>query len=126
MNGIRCDIDGSVELVDLDDDHLLAQLQDAVGGTIEMLEVTLACDLVIDEEGKLKGYPRNNVATALAEALDVGLAPDDYIAGPAVLIGTNGDGDLGPVPAHVAEALISVGGRAADEDPSWSSRPESR
>ncbi|CAQ03354.1 DUF3846 domain-containing protein [Clavibacter sepedonicus] len=126
MNGIRCGLDGVTDVIELDDEHLLAQLQEAVGGTIEVLEVTPACDLVIDEEGKLKGYPRNSVATALAEALDIGLAPGDYIAGPAVLIGTNPDGYLGPVPAHVMEALISVSGHLAREDAPRPSTTEER
>ena len=61
----------------------LHELQAMVGGWIEIVSLPDGRILVIDEEGKLNGYPRNEQATRLAAGR---LFPGDYIAGPAVLV----------------------------------------
>ena len=61
----------------------LEELHAMVGGWIEVVYLPDGRLLVIDEEGKLKGYPRNEQATRFAAGrLFVG----DYIAGPAVVV----------------------------------------
>ena len=61
----------------------LEELHALVGGWIEVVYLPDGRLMVIDEEGKLKGYPRNEQATRFAAGrLFVG----DYIAGPAVVV----------------------------------------
>ena len=61
----------------------LEELHALVGGWIEVVYLPDGRLLVIDEEGKLKGYPRNEQATRLAAGR---LLPSDSIAGTAVLV----------------------------------------
>ena len=61
----------------------LEELHALVGGWIEVVYLPDGRLLVIDEEGKLKGYPRNEQATRLAAGR---LFSGDYIAGTAVLV----------------------------------------
>src|SRR5438270_7628866 len=59
----------------------LAELQEAVGGLIEVIDMPDEWHyMVIRETGKLDGLPRNEQATRLVD-----LWPDDYIAGPALV-----------------------------------------
>ena len=61
----------------------LEELQAMVGGWIEVVYLPDGRLMVIDEEGKLKSYPRNEQATRLAAGrLQLG----DYIAGTAVIV----------------------------------------
>lgn len=57
----------------------LAELQTFVGGYIEMLILPNRSWLILNEEGKLKGLPRNERATVLGHAC--GIADDDFIVG---------------------------------------------
>ena len=57
----------------------LQELQHEVGGYIEILRTPGRRLLVFDEEGKLKGKPRNERATSIA--LSCGCMLNDYIAG---------------------------------------------
>lgn len=57
----------------------LEELQEAVGGYIEMITVGEAY-FVLNEEGKLNKLPLNNVATAMALAYDA-IWEDDFIGG---------------------------------------------
>jgi hypothetical protein len=59
----------------------LEELQRLVGGYIEVIAI-LSKLFVVDEEGKLKGYPCNESATALARGC---LQAGDYLAGTVVL-----------------------------------------
>ncbi len=61
----------------------LEELHALVGGWIEVVYLPDGRLMVIDEEGKLKGYSRNEKATRLAASR---LFPGDYIAGTAVLV----------------------------------------
>lgn len=77
-NGPPADIDGLPGEMDLED------LQKLVDGYIEVVALPNGDQLVVNEEGKLKGLPVNPVATALfREAF-----PDipDVIVGRAVLL----------------------------------------
>ena len=61
----------------------LEELHALVGGWIEVVYLPDGRLMVIDEEGKLKGYPRNEQATRLAAGR---LMVSDYIAGTAVIV----------------------------------------
>lgn len=61
----------------------LEELHALVGGWIEVVYLPDGRLMVIDEEGKLKGYPRNEQATRLAAGR---LFAGDYIAGTAVIV----------------------------------------
>lgn len=70
-----------------DGEHLLAELQDLVGGDIEAVRLTRrAMTMYINETGKLERLPMNARATILAE-WDNALHPGDTINGDAVLTG---------------------------------------
>lgn len=60
----------------------LAVLQQAVGGYIEVLPLPGGGNMVLDEEGKLKGYQYNPHATALLMGW---IQADDYIVGDVVI-----------------------------------------
>jgi hypothetical protein len=62
----------------------LAEMQDAVGGYIELVKLkpgTPFAILIVNEDGKQKQLPYNSKATELAE-----IAPDDCIVGDALLV----------------------------------------
>ena len=87
-------------------DARLPQLQAAVGGHIEFLDLTDTLTMILNEEGKFEDpIPVNPVATALTIAYEVGMLPGDFIAGDIVLAGMDEDGELTDVPADVDELL---------------------
>lgn len=61
----------------------LTELQEAVGGYIEIVPIAEDVIMVIDEEGKLKGKPPNALASVIWWA-SYG-STDDPIVGPALL-----------------------------------------
>jgi hypothetical protein len=66
----------------------LEELQKAVGGYIEVLCIRWLdrpAMLILDEDGKMKGYPRNSKATHTALAT-AGIAPTDFIVGDVVVL----------------------------------------
>ncbi len=105
MRSITLTTTGAAALLTLDEGSTLEQLQRAVGGFIQVLQLTDELALVCDEEVKLKAHERNEVATKLTALFEVGLAAGDYIGGPAVLIGTSSSGATVDVPASAAAAL---------------------
>ena len=60
----------------------LFELQQHVGGYIEIIYLTNDKLLVVDEEGKLKGKPLNRIATGWLNADGI----IDYVAGTAILM----------------------------------------
>jgi hypothetical protein len=86
----------------------LSELQRIVGGHIELVAIINGamenCWLVINEEGKLEGLPPNQAATFIANGQ---IQAGDYIAGNAVLIGTdvNDTAEFGPLPPRIAAAV---------------------
>lgn len=65
-------------------DYSLKELQEAIGGgDIQVVYLTSGYLMIIDEEGKYKGFAVNPVATSLTRDL---LAPDDQIVGDALVI----------------------------------------
>jgi hypothetical protein len=64
----------------------LEELQEAVGGLIELVRLTCGCNMFINEEGKLNGLEANHRASWLfwnshPAAFDVG----DFICGDAII-----------------------------------------
>ena len=67
----------------------LKELQNIVGGYIQIIELGNGWQMVIAEEGKLKGMPYNAIATDLAQEHEA-IFENDYIVGD-VLICMEGD-----------------------------------
>lgn len=85
--------DGTLESLDLSDPKQeLTSLQGAVGGYVQVIELSDTMAMWVNEEGKLAELPYNGIATALWEArFGVGT---DVIMGNAVFTGTpDEDGD---------------------------------
>jgi len=68
----------------------LDELQAFIGGYIEFVTLDDGLILCINEEGKLRGLPRNPLATAYVAPY---LRDGDYIAGPAILLTRKESGD---------------------------------
>ena len=86
---LRLNVDGTVEKMK---DTSLKAMQEAVGGYIEIIRLPKPCRLfglhvlvdgfdlmVLDEEGKLKSKPVNEIATMIADN------PNDYIVGDVLI-----------------------------------------
>jgi len=69
-------VDGSKEAIA---DTELKTLQEAVGGYIEIVPISMSRYIVLDEEGKLKGKQVNKLATMMYEN------PNDCIVGDVVV-----------------------------------------
>lgn len=85
IKAIRFRPDYPADLTDVDND--LESLQQIVGGDIEVVPIGEAHVLIIDEEGKLKKKRHGQLATAV---FGERLLPDDWIAGTALLVGSDG------------------------------------
>lgn len=108
MRALTIAPEGSITVAHIDAAKSLEQLQAAVGGYIQMLDLADKLVMVINEEGKIYRLPANDTATRLTQHYAVGLAADDEISGTAVIIGQNRAGqlvDVGPDAAEVLERL---------------------
>lgn len=78
--------DGTVKTVEPKNgtDFKLDELQEIVGGHIEVLYLNSSEILVCDEEGKLKNYPLNIEATRIVQENDI----SDYIVGDVLICKT--------------------------------------
>jgi hypothetical protein len=96
MTGLYIGTSGILEECVLDENcSMLEGLQTAVGGYIEVvypLRLPKGFTMIINEEGKLKGLPLNEVASWLYNRN----YPQDFIVGPAVIVRENilPDGDI--------------------------------
>ena len=77
---------GEVDSVSLpeDEEARLRELQELVGGCIEVVSLPSARFMVINENGKDGPHMINHTATAIAHEAQ-GIMPSDYIAGVAVI-----------------------------------------
>ena len=83
--GVVIKTDGTLERLDLSEQEL-SNLQSAVGGYVQAIDLSDTMTMWMNEEGKLTGLPYNGIATALWEArFGVGT---DIILGNAVFTGT--------------------------------------
>jgi hypothetical protein len=97
-------------------DGTLESLQAQVGGDIEALVIpegafgTLGGTMYINENGKAEGLPRNRYAQRVCRKGGVALPADDYIVGPALIMGLpDDDGDDQPITPGLEEALLGIG-----------------
>lgn len=67
-------------------ENKLEEIQNLVGGYIEVLPLKDNLVMIIDEEGKLKNRQKNELATAI---LQYYVNTSDYIVGHALLVCTN-------------------------------------
>lgn len=105
--GQRIDIDGSTRSCTYKSlDELLALVRSSLtGGLPSVQAIFIQIDghpvtMYMDEEGKLKGLPRNERATRIAHGQ---IFDGDYIAGPCVIVGDVDDAGsdtsyMGPIP----------------------------
>jgi hypothetical protein len=98
----------------------LDTLQGLVGGPLQALRMSNYGVLYINEEGKFTGDVPNRWATLLTRHLDVGMAPDDYVVGTAVVVGVTSptgeyDGEEHDVPDRTVEACRTLGMQISDE-----------
>lgn len=83
-------------------DPLLANLQEIVGGYIQVVDFA-GGHAYCDEEGKIKRSLPNRVATILAREL--GWPPGDILVGTVVFLGDGPDGSESDVPVTVLDTL---------------------
>jgi hypothetical protein len=115
MKALAIDPSGTITVIELDAARSLEQLQGAVGGYIQMLDLADELVMVINEEGKIYRLPTNDIATRLTQHYAVGLAPWDEINGPAVIAGQNRSGVLVDVGHAVTETLERLGFTVSQE-----------
>lgn len=94
-----------VELTKLED------YQQVVGGWIEPVSIPTLGTMYVNEEGKLRNLPTNEVATKLARHFDLILEWDD-IRGDVVLVGPNRKGDDSDVLPELLSRVVDLGGIA--------------
>jgi hypothetical protein len=94
---LRINTDFTTEVLDLEADSL-SQLQEAVGGLVQAIDLQDNLTLWCNEEGKLIGLPVNVMGTRLWEK-SFGLT--DVIMGNVVFTGgTDDEGDNLAIPRH--------------------------
>jgi len=108
MKALKITSGGTTSLIDLDEADSLSQMQAAVGGYIEILSLREDLSMVLDEEGKLKGRPCNDVAIQLTRQYAVPLQSGDFIVGDVLLIGTDSDGEEQDVPLDAVRILSEL------------------
>lgn len=84
-----------------------------VGGDVECLPFTDATVAYVNEDGIVRGLPRNERATKLCLDFQIGLAPGDYITGVMVVVGCKNEsgefdevGDGLDVPQSLLDELL--------------------
>lgn len=87
-------ITGTVELIDIEND--LHALQEAVGGYIETVTLRGGV-MIVDEEGLLKEYPHNDLASLIIGC---------HIYGTALIVGVNDD-EFDDVPQQFVDAYLA-------------------
>ena len=91
----------SISLIDINGDTVeneLKEMQQAVGGYIETVHLKDGGVMLVDEEGLLKQYPRNELAS---------LVSGKHIYGTALIVGEDGE-ELTDVPEKFL-ALLEIG-----------------
>lgn len=82
------------EIVDVQNE--LEALQAAVGGYIETIGLQGGAVMIVDEEGRLKGYPTNSLASLVAGT---------DIVGTALIVGADDD-EFDDVPDLYIESIL--------------------
>ncbi|MBP0974832.1 MAG: DUF3846 domain-containing protein [Oscillospiraceae bacterium] len=79
MRAMKLDLN-SISIVDVEND--LHALQKAVGGRIETVGLKDGAVMIVDEEGMLKQYPHNDLASYISRR---------HIYGTALIVGVDGE-----------------------------------
>ena len=96
---VKVRINGETEVMDISGDCLKA-LQSAVGGYVEAVDIGKGLTLWCDEEGKLKSYPTNEVASMLCKF--------DRIVGDVVITaGFDDEGDIEPLSDKKVDSVVN-------------------
>jgi len=116
MKALTITTAGGVSVLEIPDGDNLDELQESVGGLIELIRLgSIGCDLWCNEEGRLLNLPVNNIATALwwRESIGNGVIIDDALVGDVIITGgpdANGD-TLGLTDEQVAGLLAFIAER---------------
>ena len=94
MKAILIPVEGKAEIIEIDNE--LEALQKAVGGYIETVTIAKDCCLIVDEEGLLKQYKRNDLASIICGG---------HIYGPALIVGVDGE-EFDDVPQQYIDAYM--------------------
>lgn len=94
----------------LENPTTLEDFQKLVGGDIESVNWNESVTAYVNEDGKMLGLPLNSRATTLAHhTYKIGLAPDDCIVGPLVLVGmVDAEGIDTDVPEHLIDKIVGI------------------
>lgn len=84
----------SIDVIDIPNE--LHALQQAVGGHIETVGLKDGGIMIVDEEGLLKQYPRNDMASYISGS---------HIYGTALIVGADGD-EFDDVPQQYIDAYM--------------------
>jgi hypothetical protein len=123
MKAIKISTTGATEYIEITDANALKTLQGAVGGYVHLLRTVLDVQLVINDDGKAVGLPRNPHADALLHELGVQMH-GDFIVGDVVVASMTPVGGWGRIPESVLAELAKLELLPAeqaepDERPDW-------
>ena len=106
MLGIKITTDNTMTIQDFDG---LDDLQDAVGGYIEMVRINEGTNLIVNEEGLMKDLPRNPTAESLCRESSCWTSNISTLLGDVVVVGRALDGVLQDVGGSTyMDAFISL------------------
>jgi hypothetical protein len=107
MKAIKISTTGVTEYIEITDADALKTLQGAVGGYIQLLPIVLDVQLVLNEDGKIMGQPRNPRADALLHELGMQMR-GDFIVGDVVVASMTPVGGWGRIPESVLAVLAKL------------------
>lgn len=105
VKGLLFAVDGNISVIEIPKENSLEALQNHVGGLIELLRLPHNTDCYINEEGKLIGLPMNPVALGAFNFLGGQLFAGDFISGPMVMIGHDGEGNVADLTPDLLSAF---------------------
>lgn len=106
MRAIRINTDDTIETITITDGpDRLTELQHAIGGHIEVVNLADGLDLIADEEGLITRRPFNYYATLIPRLLDI---PVQGIVGNVLLVGNRGE-DFTDAPDAAYDVLDTLG-----------------
>lgn len=109
---VRINVDGSTVVMDISGDDLKA-LQSAVGGYVEAVSLKDKGDMWVNEEGKLRGFTVNRIATNLF--LDV-YNLIDYVVGDVVITAKSDEyGEIKSLRDEEVAGILEYVGRVSSE-----------
>ena len=114
MDIIKINTDGTAQRVTVDDTNRLTDLQQLVGGYVEMISLSNNLDLLGNDEAKfIAGHERNHLAESILKHFGRTLRANTYLAGDMLLVGTTGS-EWTSAPTSVTDVLAAVGAPLSD------------